>query len=71
MVGKPIATLRQAKGWSQQKLATAAGISMQNLSKIEGDKISPRESTLSKIADALDCSVADFYAKRAKRRSAS
>ena len=49
---------KYSKGkFTQETLAEAAGISAQNVNDIEGRRRWPRESTLVKIANALDVEV--------------
>ena len=48
-------SLREQKGWTQEKLAQQAGISYHTLIKIERGFIKdPRISTVINLADALD-----------------
>jgi len=47
--------LRQAKGWSQDRLAKEAGLTTVGYGSIERGETIPRISTLAKIAAALGC----------------
>lgn len=50
--------LRKEKGWSQQKLAQEAGLSLTGITKMEqGITTDPVISSLRKIADALGVSL--------------
>jgi transcriptional regulator with XRE-family HTH domain len=62
-VGQEIRRLREAKGWSQPKLAVEAGVAVSGVSQIENGKRSPNSSTLMKLAAALDVEVADLFPK--------
>jgi DNA-binding XRE family transcriptional regulator len=61
-----LAQLRLSKGLSQSQLAKKAGLRQPNISEIEAGKRKPEYATASKIASALDVSIADFYALVAK-----
>ncbi len=62
-VGKEIRRLREAKGWSQAKLAGAADMGVSGISQIETGARNPSAVTLSKIAEALGVGVADLFPK--------
>ena len=62
-VGQEIRRLREAKGWSQPKLAVEAGVAVSGGSQIENGKRNPNSSTLMKLAAALDVEVADLFPK--------
>ncbi|MEX0050283.1 helix-turn-helix domain-containing protein [Clostridium butyricum] len=50
------------KGWSRYKLCKEAGMAQSTLSDILGGKnVSPKTSTLQRIADALDVSINVFF----------
>lgn len=51
--GKRIEIFRKKKGLSQEELAELAGITRNNLSRIENGKYSPGLDILLKIGDAL------------------
>lgn len=53
---------RSAKGWKQQDLQVATGLSQKYLSQIELDKVDPRFSIVKRIARALAVSL-DTLAK--------
>ena len=63
-VGAAIRKLREAKGLTQDQLATAVGMMRSNISRIEAAKHRPTLETLEKIAKALRVSVADLVARR-------
>ena len=53
--------IRIEKGFSQEKLALKSRISRATISKIEsGEEVEVKVSTLKALAQALECSVADF-----------
>lgn len=58
----PLKLKRVAEGLSQLELAELAGISREQISKIEGGKVDPRVSTLTTLAIALRCAPAEFVA---------
>jgi transcriptional regulator with XRE-family HTH domain len=62
-VGREIRRLREEKGWSQAKLAGAAGMGVSGVSQIETGARNPSAVTLVKMAEALDVEVADFFPK--------
>lgn len=62
-IGKEIRRLREAKGWSQAKLAGGADMGVSGISQIETGARNPSAVTLSKIAGALGVEVADLFPK--------
>jgi transcriptional regulator with XRE-family HTH domain len=60
-VGKEIRRLREARGWSQAKLAGASGMGTSGISQIETGARNPSAATLSKIAEALGVEVRDLF----------
>lgn len=56
-----ITELCQQKGWSYYKLAQEAGFQQANLNSILKGKNLPTLYTISKICDALDISLSDFF----------
>jgi transcriptional regulator with XRE-family HTH domain len=78
-VGQEIRRAREAKGWSQAKLAAAADMAVSGVSQIETGARNPSAATLAKIANALGVEVADLFPKgqsplpfeSAERRQAS
>jgi transcriptional regulator with XRE-family HTH domain len=60
-VGKEVRRLREAKGWSQAKLAVETGMAVSGVSQIENDKRNPNAATLTKLARALEVEVADLF----------
>lgn len=53
----PIAYWRLKKGWSQKKLADAAGTSQSYVARIETGRVDPQVSTVNRIALALGVPV--------------
>lgn len=58
-----IATIREQKGISQQKLAEQLKINRALMSQIETGKVLPTFDLLLQIARHLDCLVTDLYHK--------
>jgi len=59
-VGPRVAALRAARGWSQRRLAAAAGVSHAYVALLERDRlISPGKFKLDAVARALGCRSAD------------
>ncbi len=56
-LGENVRRLRQAKGLTQQSLASRAAVSLPALRNIEAGKVMPKVDTLQFIAQALDSSV--------------
>ncbi len=57
MLGAVIRRARQEKGWSQDQLATAAGVSRRHVSQIETGRANASYDVLARIARALDLSA--------------
>lgn len=62
-VGQEIRRKREARGWSQTKLAAAADMAVSGVSQIETGARNPSAVTLAKLANALGVDVADFFPK--------
>src|SRR5215210_4763141 len=60
-VGKEVRRLREAKGWSQAKLAVETVMAVSGISQIENDRRNPNSATLTKLAKALEVEVADLF----------
>jgi len=60
-LGSRIRYLRKSKGFTLDEVAQRCGIFKSNLSKIEKGQRNPTTDTLEKIAQALQCSVRDFF----------
>jgi transcriptional regulator with XRE-family HTH domain len=65
--GVRLAELRRAKGWSQEGLARAAGLSTSAVTKLEQGITLPGWETLCGLADALGCSLDDFRGRRGRK----
>ena len=61
-VGKHIQKLRELKGISQQDLAAKCNFEKSNMSRLESGRVNPTLSTLGKVADALDVTLAELFA---------
>ncbi len=59
-IGNRIKSLRESKGISQQDLAAICNFEKANLSRIEAGRTNPTISTLYKISQALEISVAEL-----------
>jgi transcriptional regulator with XRE-family HTH domain len=57
--GPQLSELRQARGWSQVKLAQQAGLDPSTVSRFEAGSRAPERETVLKIADALVLPVLD------------
>jgi DNA-binding XRE family transcriptional regulator len=53
-IGDNIRALREIKGWSQSALAASAGVTAENLCRIESGKAFPSMPTLMGICEALN-----------------
>ncbi len=62
MAGKKVKAMRISKGITQTQLSEMTGIQRPNLSRLENAKTNPNIETLSKIAIALDTTIAEFLA---------
>ncbi len=63
-VGATIRKLREAKGITQDQVASAVGMMRNNISRIEAAKHRPTLETLERIAKALKVSVAELIVPR-------
>jgi transcriptional regulator with XRE-family HTH domain len=62
-VGREVKRLREAKGWSQTKLAVEAGMSVSGISMIENGHRNLSTTTLARLAEALGVEVVDLFPK--------
>ena len=62
-IGSEIRRAREARGWSQAKLAAGADMGVSGISQIETGARNPSVVTLSKIAGALEVEVVDLFPK--------
>ena len=60
-VGKHIQKLRELKGISQQDLAAKCNFEKSNMSRLEAGRVNPTLSTLEKVANALEVSLAELF----------
>jgi transcriptional regulator with XRE-family HTH domain len=56
-VGERIARLRRARGWKQKELATRIGSSLQQISKYERGRYTPRSEVVARLAEAFGVSA--------------
>ena len=62
-VGREVKRLREAKGWSQTRLAAKADMSVSGISMIENGHRNLSTTTLAKLAEALGVGVRDLFPK--------
>jgi SOS-response transcriptional repressor LexA len=62
-LGQRVRSLREAKGFSQKGLASAARIGIATLSRIENGKHDPTQTTLQRLAGALGISLSALYSE--------
>lgn len=60
-LGDRIRQLRKQRGYTQDRLAEAAGIDSKSLSRIECSVFNPAIETLESLAKALDVRMQDFF----------
>ena len=60
-VGIHIQKLRETKGISQQDLAAKCNFEKSNMSRLEAGRVNPTLSTLEKVANALDVTLAELF----------
>ena len=54
--------IRLARGFSQEELSRVSGVSRQTISDLEnGNVVNTTTATLTKLAEALQCSVGDIF----------
>jgi len=63
VVGKRIKALRLRKGLSQRQLALDANKDPQSLERVENGKTCPTIFYLKELCEALNVSLADFFAE--------
>ena len=61
IVGANISTKRKRKGLNQVQLAELLGIGPDSLSRIESGITAPKFQTLERMAQVLECPVAEFF----------
>lgn len=60
-IGANIKLLRTMRGISQSKLAQALAVSQTHMSNIEGGRVTVNLRILFRAANALDCTLDDFF----------
>lgn len=63
VAGRRIASLRRARGWSQEELARRIGVSRAGVGAIETGRTVPSVTTALRLAQALGCSVESLFAE--------
>jgi len=66
ILARNLRRLRLGQGLTQEELANAAGLRQALISELEAGKLDVRLDTLSRLAIALDASMADLFSE-AKR----
>jgi transcriptional regulator with XRE-family HTH domain len=52
---------RERRGWSQEELASASGLTQAQVATMEAGQANPTLRTLAKLATALACTVGEFF----------
>jgi transcriptional regulator with XRE-family HTH domain len=66
-----IKALREAKGWSQERLAERAAMQRSYLADLELGRRNPSVRTLVKVANAFGIPISELFDAQAKRRPKS
>jgi transcriptional regulator with XRE-family HTH domain len=61
-VGRRVAELREARGWTQEVFAERAGIGVGYVQQIEGGQKNPTVVTIVKLATVLGADAAELFA---------
>lgn len=64
VVATAIPKWREKRGWTQEELATHAGVARDIVAKIERQSRNPTLDVLDRLAQALGCTVKDFFDSR-------
>lgn len=62
MFPEKIKNTRTSRGFSQEKLAEKAGVSLRTVQRVENGKTDPQGDTLIRLAEALDVCPDDLLA---------
>ena len=68
-LGNRLSLLRKRKNMTLDELSAKSGVSKSILSQIERDLSNPTVTTISRIADALNEKLSDFFSKNRSRRN--
>jgi transcriptional regulator with XRE-family HTH domain len=60
-LGRRVAQLRKAKGWTQERLAEASGMDVSHLAALEVGLVNPTLVTLLKVAKGLRVKVGELF----------
>lgn len=60
-VAARLAELREARGWSKNRLAKESGVSQSFVSEIEAGTGKPTVEVLSRLCDSLNVTLAEFF----------
>lgn len=71
VIPSKIIALREAAGWSKNKLAKEAGISQAYVSQLESGQKQPGVDVLSRICSALGLSLVEFFSDVQQEESLS
>jgi len=61
-LGERISKLRKQHNWTQDELANKIGIHSRHVSRLENDKMRPKASTLSRLAEVFNLSLDELLA---------
>jgi len=67
-IGKRIAARREALGMNRAELGVAARVSEQCVRTVETGSSNPNVSTLIRMAEALNCDLADLLSDESRKR---
>ncbi len=70
-IGKRIQQLRKQARYTQESFAEKTGLSLSYVAMIEIGKKTPTIETLHKIAQALDCDLAEFFSAKTLRQKST
>ena len=60
---------RAERGWNQNELAEASGVSLGTIARYEMCANKPSFETICDLADALECSTDDFWERNERKAS--
>ena len=66
-ISNRIRELRSERGWTQQELAAAVGVSRQSINSIERNRYVPSLQLALKFAEIFDCPTDSIFSLEAKK----
>ena len=60
-----LAHIRRKKGFTQERLAAVSGVPRVTIARAEAGTVSPSLKTLTKLSDALECSIDELVERTA------